>query len=79
MISEKGESAAVLWVNLCVIQSTCALFGIETTDSLDLQLLEILGFIKTTETNEEIIIKVHGKENNGYISYFCGGKCGNHD
>lgn len=76
LIAKRSTNAARLWLDLCHIQDTCALFGLAIQDNPYLQLLEILGFITTTDVMDLIVVKVHGKEVDPLGSFFCGGNCG---
>jgi hypothetical protein len=76
LLAKRSPRAARLWLDLCEIQNTCALFGLKIHDNELLQLLEILSFITTTDTKEVIVVKVHGKVEDTLGSFFCGGNCG---
>jgi hypothetical protein len=75
LIAKRNTTAARWWLDLCAIQDTCSLFALIIPDNPYLELLEALGFITTTETMSMIIVKVHGKEQDGLGSFFCGGMC----
>lgn len=76
LIAKRSGQAARLWLDLCEVQNTCTLFGLRMDDNALLQLLEILGFITTTDTIDCIVVRVHGKKEDGLGSFFCGGNCG---
>lgn len=75
MIARNSTGAAKLWLDLCELQLHSEVFGIKTQDFVTLRLLEVLGFIVTTDTPEVIVIKVKGQKLDGSEPYFCGGKC----
>lgn len=75
ILAQKSPSAAKMWLDLCDIQfHTKRLVGLINFDLTSLRLLEILGFIITSETHELVIVnvKTNISEDN---QYFCGGKC----
>ncbi len=75
-IASRSTVCARLWLNLCDIQITSLKpFGLILEDFPTLRLLEILGFIVTTDTPQVILIKVLGRKDDAYGTYFCGGKC----
>lgn len=76
LIAKRSTSAAKLWLDFCEIQETCLLFGIVMDDTEDIQLLEQLRFITTTDIQDMIVIKVHGRDTDALGPYFCGGSCG---
>lgn len=76
-IAKNSTNAARLWLDLCSIQETCSIFGIRLIDeSVSLENLEHMGFITTTDIEELIVVKVHGKQEDPQGVFFCGGKCG---
>lgn len=76
LIARRSSGAASLWLNLCEIQLGHEIFGLKLPDLPEFQILENLGFVTTTETNDMILMKVHGKRDDLAGTYFCGGKCG---
>ncbi len=74
-IAKRNTKAARIWLNLCEIQKTSSVFGIYMPDIPEFRVLEKLGFITSTETNEMILIKVHGKKVDSLGLFFCGGNC----
>lgn len=74
-IARRSTVAARLWMDLCEIQLNSSLFGLRTPDFPALQLLEILGFIITTDVHDIIIVKVLGKHRDDIGTYYCGGNC----
>lgn len=76
LIAKRNSAAARIWLYLCEIQETCALFGIEMDDTPEFNILERLGFITTTDLNKHIVIKVHGRHRDSLGNFFCGGHCG---
>ncbi len=74
-IAIRSTASAQLWVDLCEIQADCNLFGLAMKDFPALRILEILGFIVTTETPEIIVVKVLGEHEDDEGVYFCGGNC----
>lgn len=78
MIAQKSTSSARLWLDLCSIQETCSIFGVRILDqnSASLDALEHMRFITTTDIDELIVVKVHGKREDEQGSFFCGGFCG---
>lgn len=75
-IAKKNSTAASLWLDLCELQDTCYILGVMVPDNHLLHLLETMGFITTTETEDMLLMKVHGKEEEYFGSFFCGGLCG---
>lgn len=77
LIAKRSTSAAKLWLDLCDLEITCgSLFGLKSSDFPTLRLLEILGFVLTTDTPQIIIVRVKGKRHDAMGTYFCGGTCG---
>lgn len=77
MIARRSTSAAKLWLDLCDIEiASGELFGLRSSDFPTLRLLEILGFVLTTDTPQIIMVRVKGKKQDSMGTYFCGGKCG---
>lgn len=76
LIAKRNTTAAKWWLDLCSIQDLHSIFGLKILDNEFLQLLEHLRFITTTETQELIVVKVHGKKTDSLGSFFCGGNCG---
>jgi len=76
LIARRSTSAARLWLDLCDLQMQSQQFGLRTLDFPTLRLLEILGFILTTDIQGVIIVKVKGRVDDTLGTYFCGGKCG---
>lgn len=76
LLAKRSSLAATLWLDLCDIQITCSIFGLAIEDNDFLQMLEMLGFITTTDTPRYIVVKVHGKKEDALGSFFCGGQCG---
>ncbi|MFI0477762.1 MAG: hypothetical protein ACH349_01365 [Candidatus Rhabdochlamydia sp.] len=76
LLAKRSVDAACLWLDLCEIQKSCKVFGLKVEDDPYFQLLECLGFITTTDALSLIIVKVHGREEDGLGAFFCGGKCG---
>lgn len=75
-IASRSTGAARLWMDLCEIDlKNPKGFGIRLEDFPTLRLLEVLGFVVTTETDSMIIVHVQGKTSDSYGTYFCGGKC----
>lgn len=75
-IAKMNTSAAILWLDLCELQLSCEVFGVrERGEMKSICLLENLGFLVTTDTDDHTIIKVLGltRENNN--TFFCTGKC----
>lgn len=73
-IMQKSKSASKLWLDMC---STCDdeyfyMYMSGEEDEIDIQLLENLGYLVTTETEDYIKIKMNGyiidEENN---AFFC--------
>lgn len=77
-IAKKDVSLAKFWMDLCKISSEFgSLFGLTYSHQKELRDLELLGFIRTTDTSQCILIKMQGKKEDCIGTYFCGGKCGN--
>lgn len=76
LLAKRSTVAARMWLDLCEIQNTCSIFGLKIDDNPPLQLLEYLGFVTTTDSHNLLVVKVHGKEEDGLGSFFCGGNCG---
>ncbi len=75
IIAKRSLKAATLWISLCEIQTNSSIFGLRTKDFPALRILEILGFIRTTDTPDIIIIKVLGQQEDNDGVFFCGGHC----
>jgi len=76
-IAKRNVEAAKLWLDLCDIQEGCpGIFGLRTSDFSSLRLLELLGFILTTDTPQIIFVKVKGQKQDALGTFFCGGGCG---
>jgi len=75
MIGKKDTRAARLWLDLCNIHLHSRIFGLLIPDDPSLRLLELMGFITTTETPHMIVVKVNGFHSDEDDSYFCGGSC----
>lgn len=76
-LAKQDVTAVSLWMELCDIQNTCHIFGLRLEDNPYFQLLEILGFITTTDIEQDmIVVKVHGKEDDKQKTIFCRGECG---
>lgn len=67
--------SAELWKDLCEIQLSHVVFGLEMEDFEEMRILENLGFVVTTDSPEIIIVKVLGEKKDLAGDYFCGGKC----
>ncbi len=77
LIARRSTSAAKLWMDLCDIQiKTPNRFGLKLVDIPALRLLEILGFVLTSDTDQLTLVKVNGKHCDSIGTYFCGGNCG---
>jgi hypothetical protein len=76
LIAKRSPNAAIVWADLCEIQSRCEIFGLKMEDNPTIQLLESLGFLTSTEIPGIILIKIHGQEQDPLGSFFCGGNCG---
>lgn len=76
LIARRSTNAARLWLDLCELQIKSPLFGLRTPDFPNLNLLERLGFIITTDIPGIIMVKVRGFHKDSLGTYFCGGKCG---
>lgn len=75
-IACRSTSCARLWLDLCDIQNnTSSPFGLQLEDFPALRLLEVLGFVVTSENPHMIVVKVLGRQEDAYGAYFCGGKC----
>lgn len=75
IIAKYNTHTAALWLDLCELQLHSPVFGLWTEECEELRLLEILGFIVTTETPNIIIVKVKGERCDNQGPYFCGGNC----
>lgn len=76
MIARRHTASAKLWLDLCELQLYSHVFAIKSQDFEMLRLLEVLGFIVTTDTPDYIIVKVKGKKYDGKGAFFCTGQCG---
>jgi hypothetical protein len=75
-IANRSTSAARLWLDLCDLEiASQGLFGLKIKDSSVLRILELLGFILTTDSSNVLMVKVNGKKTDAMGTYFCGGKC----
>ncbi len=79
IIANHSPNAAKLWLDLCDLQILFDdVFGLPSKEiALKLRVLELLGFIVTSETLELTMIKVNGKKADHVGVYFCGGQCEN--
>ena len=76
MLAKQDTLAARIWLDLCELHLHSPIFGLLMEDNESLRLLELLGYITTTDTEYVIKVKVHGFHANGDDSYYCGGRCG---
>jgi len=74
-IAKKNASAATIWLDLCLLQMQSDVFGIRTQGHKHLRLLELQGYLVTTDTPEVLIIKMLGKAYDEKGAYFCPRKC----
>ncbi len=79
LIARQSLKAAKLWVELCNIRRRSYLFGLMIQDTENLQLLEQMRFITTTETDEMIIVKMPPALEDEAGAYFCRGDCEEYD
>jgi len=77
LIARRSTDGARLWLDLCEIyhKSKAILACRYREGSTSIRVLEVLGFIVTTETTDKIYIKVMGKVTDETGTYFCGGRC----
>lgn len=76
LIAKSSPEAAKLWLDLCDLQILSNdIFGLMNCNEEILKILEIFGFILTTETSDVILVKVFGKKEDSSGIYFCGGSC----
>jgi hypothetical protein len=76
IIASRNVNAAKLWLELCEIRVKREIFALVTKNPQNLRILEILGFVVTTETKNFILVKVNGLRYDRVNIYFCGGRCG---
>lgn len=64
---------ARIWIRICDIYEKVKsnVFSINIPDFEELRILENNGFLVTTETNEELIVKLNGVRNDNAGTYFC--------
>lgn len=76
-IAKVSSPAAKLWLQLCEIQNRnyFDIFGIYPEEPLELQLLEELGFVLSTDTPQMILIKLFGLHEDDTGAFYCGGSC----
>ncbi len=72
-IGKKSTSAARLWMQLCGIRlQRGEVFSLYMQDFPELRVLETLGFITSTETALEVLVRLHGlRFMEGGIPSFC--------
>lgn len=75
MIATRCPRAAVLWLDLCDLDMQFNTFALETVDVASLRLLELFGFVITTDKDNLIIIKVLGRQKDDIGEFFCIGDC----
>ena len=78
LIARKSTISAKLWLDLCDLYIKSNIFGLRSEDFRELRILELLGFIITTETPDIILVKVQGQCEDYQGVYFCGGFCHHH-
>lgn len=74
-LGKRSVHSAKLWLDLCDLNVKNGLFGIKMDDFPELRMLEVLGFITTTEQAEFIMVKVNGEKLDEKGKYFCCGSC----
>lgn len=75
LIAKRNSTAASLWLDLCQLEKTYNIFGLRMDDFPNLRLLETMGLLVSTDTDELIIIKVNGKKIDEDGPYYCGDLC----
>ena len=76
ILAQKSTTVAKLWLDLCQANLRYGIFGLVTPDTTpSLLMLEQLGFITTTDTANQIIVRVNGLEQDDIGPFFCGGAC----
>ena len=76
-IGRRSVDAARLWLDLCELaqSSDPTLVWINTEPSPSLRVLEVMGFLVTTETDTQTRIRIKGESSDETGIYFCGGEC----
>lgn len=77
-IGKRSTSAAKMWLELCALKVESGVFGLRTNDLPETRVLEVMGFITTSEFlngEEGMFVKVNGEKHN----YFCRGRCNGRD
>lgn len=74
LIANKSTNAARLWLEICEEVTRCEILSTDV-ENTPLRVLEAFGFITTTDTIDNVLIKVHGKSFDEIGVFFCGGKC----
>jgi hypothetical protein len=76
LLAQQSTKAAKLWMDLCSIYNEERHpFGLIMDESPHFRMLELQGFITTTETDMMIKVKVHGLHNDEQGIYFCPRSC----
>jgi len=75
LIGMRNVYAARLWLDLCNLKVKNGIFGVKTSDLPEIRMLEVLGFITTTDSEEHIMIRVNGDKNDQEGPFFCCGNC----
>lgn len=75
IIAKESTTAAHMWLDFCEFQITLPIFCLVTPFLNSIKLLENMGFILTTETQDIIIVKVLGRKDDLAGPYFCCGRC----
>lgn len=78
-IVKENPAASKIWLDLCsLVEDPGDLIVFKSLDFDELQYLEKCGFIITTETDKELIIKVLGVEEDEEGEQYCCIKRGDH-
>lgn len=72
-IAQRNTTAAKLWMDLCAMRlCTSEVFALKTEDFPELRILEVLGYVVSSETDQYIKIKMQGYyKNSDDVDLFC--------
>ena len=75
-IAKEDTNSVRIWLDMCrIAHEISPLFKIRIEDFEELRVLELLGFLTSTEVQDGIIVRVHGNQRYPYGSHFCIGDC----
>jgi hypothetical protein len=72
-IGQKSTNAARLWMDLCALRlQEGTIVSIRTQDFPELRILELLGFVVSTDKPQNVVIRINGHQlTNEGQDFFC--------